>query len=138
MWSHEERYNQKRTCERISKSSTSDNEDHREKAKVVKGRRARTTKNVRCTSTRKRQKTRWKDTCNRDVESVGLKEEENALDRTNWKNFIQYRSGDTRLWEKPEERRRILSNTAQHTWICDFVHIWAIIFGLLILVHRCN
>ena len=29
--SHEERYNQKRPCERISKRSTSDNEDHREK-----------------------------------------------------------------------------------------------------------
>ena len=28
MWSHEERLNQKRTCERISKSSTSDKEDH--------------------------------------------------------------------------------------------------------------
>ena len=36
VWSHEERQNQKRTCERISESSTSDNEDHREKAKVVR------------------------------------------------------------------------------------------------------
>ena len=35
VWSHEERYNQKRTCERISKSSTSDNEDDKEKTKVV-------------------------------------------------------------------------------------------------------
>ena len=34
-WSHEERYTQKRTCERIIKSRTSDKEDHREKAKVV-------------------------------------------------------------------------------------------------------
>ena len=31
VWSHEER-----TCERISQSSTSDKEDHREKAKVVR------------------------------------------------------------------------------------------------------
>ena len=33
VWSHEERFNQIRTCDRISKSSTT--EDHREKAKVV-------------------------------------------------------------------------------------------------------
>ena len=36
VWSDEERYNQKRTCERISKSSTSDKQDPREKAKVVR------------------------------------------------------------------------------------------------------
>ena len=56
--SHGEKENQKRTCEMISKSSTSVNGDHRENAKVVrtcqeKGRRARTKKNVRCTSTQK-------------------------------------------------------------------------------------
>ena len=36
VWSHEGRYNQKRTRERISKSSTSDKEDHRDMAKVVR------------------------------------------------------------------------------------------------------
>ena len=36
MWSREERLNQKRTCERISKSGTSDKDDNREKAKVVR------------------------------------------------------------------------------------------------------
>ena len=36
VWIHVERSNQKQTCERISRSSTSDNEDHREKAKVVR------------------------------------------------------------------------------------------------------
>ena len=30
VWSHEERSNQKRTCERINKSGSSDKEDHRE------------------------------------------------------------------------------------------------------------
>ena len=54
------RQNQKRTCERISKSGTGDKEDHREKDEVVrtcqeKVRRAHTTtkKNVRFTSTMK-------------------------------------------------------------------------------------
>ena len=55
---HDEKYNLKRTCRRISKSGTSDKEDHRENAKVgltcpEKGRRARAKKTVRCTSSRK-------------------------------------------------------------------------------------
>ena len=45
-------------------------------------------------------KTRWKDSCKRDMESVELKEED-ALDRTKWKNDIQYHSGDPRWWDKP-------------------------------------
>ena len=44
---------------------------------------------------RGRQKTRWKDLCKREMESVGLKEED-VLDRTKWKNDIQYHSGDPR------------------------------------------
>ena len=36
VWSHEERYNQKRTCEMTSESGTSNKEDHREKATVVR------------------------------------------------------------------------------------------------------
>ena len=35
VWSHEERLNLNQTCKRISKSSTSNNEDHREKATTV-------------------------------------------------------------------------------------------------------
>ena len=46
VWRHEERYIQKRTCERISKSGTSDKEDHREKAKVVRTNQEREEGNV--------------------------------------------------------------------------------------------
>ena len=38
-----------------------------------------------------RQKTKWKYSCKRDMESVWLKEED-VLDRTKWKNDIQYPS----------------------------------------------
>ena len=31
----------------------------------------------------------------KDMESVGLKEED-ALDRTTWKNYVEYHSGDPR------------------------------------------
>ena len=44
---------------------------------------------------RGRQKTRWKDSCKRDMESVWLKEED-VLDRVKWKNDIQYHSGEPR------------------------------------------
>ena len=40
---------------------------------------------------RGRQKTRWKDLCNRDMDNVGLK-----VDRTKWKTEIQTYSGDPR------------------------------------------
>ena len=39
------------------------------------------------------------------MESVGWKEE-GVLDRTKWKNDIQYDSGDPRWWEKPEENKK--------------------------------
>ena len=41
------------------------------------------------------QQTRWKDSCKRDMESVGLKDKD-ALDRTKWKNYIRYHSGGSR------------------------------------------
>ena len=44
---------------------------------------------------RGRQKIRWKDSCKRDIESAGLKEED-ALDRTNSKRDIHNHSGDPR------------------------------------------
>ena len=47
-----------------------------------------------------REKPRWKDSCKRDMESVGLKDEE-VLDKTMWKNDIQNHFGDPRWWEKP-------------------------------------
>ena len=37
---------------------------------------------------RVKQKTRWKDSYKRDMETVGLKEED-VLDRTKWKNDIK-------------------------------------------------
>ena len=36
---------------------------------------------------RGRQKTRWKDSCKRDMESVGLKDED-VLDLTKWDNVV--------------------------------------------------
>ena len=65
------------------------------------GRRPRAKKNIiyRCISTRKETErnteTRRKDSCERDMESVGLKEEE-VLDRTTWKNDTRNYFGDTR------------------------------------------
>ena len=44
---------------------------------------------------RGRQKCGWKDSCKRDTENVRLKKED-ALDRTKWKDDIQYHSGDPR------------------------------------------
>ena len=66
----------------------------------------RKTLDVREPGTRRRgrQKIRWKDSCKRDMESLGLKEED-ALDRTKWKNDIQYHSGDPRGWKMPEEKK---------------------------------
>ena len=40
------------------------------------------------------------------MESVGLKEED-GLDRTKWKHHIQNHSGDPRLLEKPEEKKKM-------------------------------
>ena len=54
---------------------------------------------------RGRQTTRWKDSCKRDRESVGLKEED-VLDRTKCKNVIHKYSGDPRWWKKPEEKEK--------------------------------
>ena len=52
-----------------------------------------------CTSTSKdtdwKQKTRWKDACNKDTESVVLKVN-GILNRTLWKRDIQNHSGDPR------------------------------------------
>ena len=50
-----------------------------------------------------RQKTRWKESCERDMESVELKEED-VLDRTKSKREIKNSSGDLRRWEKPEKK----------------------------------
>ena len=49
-----------------------------------------------------RQKPRWKGSCKRCMESAWLKEKD-ALDRTKWKNDIQYHS---RWWESARRRRR--------------------------------
>ena len=46
---------------------------------------------------------------------------EDVLDRTTWKNNIQYHAGDTRRWGKPEEKERTAENTlykTMTTWHC--------------------
>ena len=40
-----------------------------------------------------------------DMQSMWLKKKD-ALDRTPWKNDIEYHSNDPRCWEKPEEEKR--------------------------------
>ena len=95
VWSQEERYDQKRTCERISKSSTSDKEDQRDMLREGHMPRIMLHAPVPAKRRRGRQTTGWKDSCKRDMESAGLKKED-ALDRTKWKNYIHNNSGDPR------------------------------------------
>ena len=49
---------------------------------------ARDRKDVRCTDTWNDTNEEWKDSCNRDMESVGLKVED-VMDRTLWKRELQ-------------------------------------------------
>ena len=57
----------------------------------------RAEKKSRCTNSRKetemKTETMWKDSCKRDMESVGLKDAD-VLDRTKWNNYIHNHSGD--------------------------------------------
>ena len=69
----------KRTCDRISKGQRQ-RRSCREKANVV---RTRQDAQVPRKRQRGRQKTRWKESCKSDMESVGLKVED-VLDRTKW------------------------------------------------------
>ena len=62
-------------------------------------------RNVRCTSIRKETERKTENQVKRDLESVGLKEEEDVLDRTNWKNHSHNHSDDNRCLEKPEEKK---------------------------------
>ena len=56
---------------------------------------------------RGRHKTRWKDSRKRYMESEWLKYED-AIDRTRWKNYIQYSSDDPRWWGHPEEKEKMM------------------------------
>ena len=57
---------------------------------------------------RGRPKTRWKDVCKRDMQTVGLKEGDEG-DRAYWKETIDNHSGDPRWREQPEEKKKKLS-----------------------------
>ena len=54
---------------------------------------------------RGRPKTRWKDVCKRDMQTVGLREGDEG-DRAYWKEMINNHSGDPRWREKPEEKKK--------------------------------
>ena len=54
---------------------------------------------------RGRPKTRWKDVCKRDMQTVGLREGD-AWDRAYWKEMMNNHSGDPRWREKPEEKKK--------------------------------
>ncbi len=100
--SRKERYNQKRTSERICKSSTSDKEDHRKIEQGVKDMLREGMKGT-CMLRRMlgastpgnrwtgREKTRCQDSRKTDMESVG---EVDVLDRARWKRGIHNHSGD--------------------------------------------
>ena len=86
----------------ISKCRTTDKDDNREHATVVWTRRDEGHMLRRMLDApvpgkraRGRHNTRWKDSCKRDMESVGLKEDD-ELDRAKWKNDIHNHSGDSR------------------------------------------
>ena len=53
------------------------------------------TKAIPGTSKRGRPKTRWKDVCKRDMQTVGLRESDEG-DRAYWKETINNLSGDPR------------------------------------------
>ena len=64
---------------------------------------------------RKTKQNRWKDSCKRDVASVGLKEED-VLDRTKWNNAIKNHSGNSR-WDNPED-------TKKRRRVAKFASVW--------------
>ena len=55
---------------------------------------------------RGRPKTRWKDVCKRDMQTVGLREGDEG-DRAYWKETINNHSGDPRWREQPEEKKKV-------------------------------
>ena len=50
-------------------------------------------------------KIRWKDACQRDMKSTGLRAGEET-DRAMWRRKISSHTSDPTLWEKPGEKKR--------------------------------
>ena len=62
---------------------------------------------------RGRPKTRWKDVCKRDMQTVGLREGDEG-DRAYWKETINNHSGDPRWREQPEEKKKKKMNETRY------------------------
>ena len=70
---------------------------------------------------RGRPKTRWKDVCKRDMQTVGLREGD-AGDRAYWKEMINNHSGDPRWREKPEEKKKKKKLQRRVDMSCHFLN----------------
>ena len=104
MWSDKKRQNQERTHTRNDESSAGVQKDNGEKTEMVwarheDGRRSRSEESDDESDTgekeERRPKTRWKDVCKRDMQTVGLREGAEG-DRAYWKETIDNHSGDHR------------------------------------------
>ena len=68
--------------------------------------------------------TRWKDSRNRDTQSVGLKMDE-VLDRIKGTRKIQNNFGDPRWWEKPRRTMNQRALCDKTSYLCIFSRAWA-------------
>ena len=105
VWSDKKRQDQERTHTRNDESSAGVQKDNGEKTEMVwarheDGRRSDVVRRVMTKAIpgkrkRGRPKTRWKDVCKRDMQTVGLREGDEG-DRAYWKETIDNHSGDPR------------------------------------------
>ena len=104
VWSDKKRQNQERTHPRNDESSAGVQKDNGEKTEMVwarheDGRRSRSEESDGESDTGEKEerkpKTRWKDVCKRDMQTVGLREGDEG-DRAYWKEMINNHSGDPR------------------------------------------
>ena len=131
VWSDKKRQNQERTHTRNDESSAGVQKDNGEKTEMVwarheDGRRSRSEESDdECdTGERKRgrPKTRWKDVCKRDMQTVGLREGDEG-DMTYWKETIDNHSGDPIWREKPEEKKKeIFCSYNRKTRLSNMMH----------------
>ena len=104
MRSDKKRQNQKRTHTRNDESSAGVQKDNGEKTEMIWARhgmeedhvvRRVMTKAIPGKRKRGRPKTRWKDVCKRDMQTVGLREGAEG-EKAYWKETIDNHSGDHR------------------------------------------
>ena len=125
VWSDKKRQNQERTHPRNDEGSAGVLEDNGEKSDMVwarredgRGSRSEESDDESDTGERKRgtPKTRWKDVCKRDMQTVGLREGDEG-DRAYWKEMINNHSGAPDDGKSQRKRRR---------WISHYLYIFVI------------